>query len=251
MKKGLMRLIAYLIVLLTSPFKFATAGEPKTHEVRTLDNEAAVNMFIARLYDQIDFGNYKHLSYEVFNKAYRGFINLRIAGKLNMQHDIISVCDFSLSSTQKRLWIIDLDKKKVLFNTYVAHGQGSGEEYATAFSNNNESHQSSLGFFVTGETYNGKHGISLHLSGMDEGFNDAAHDRDIVVHGAGYVSENFIKAKNYLGRSWGCPAIPAKLTLPIINTIKGGTCLFIYYPHKQYHESSYWLNRKIPRSIIA
>jgi hypothetical protein len=233
-------------MLLTSPFKFATAAEPKSHEIRTLDNEAVVNNQILLLYNQLDFGSYSRLSYDVFNKAFRGFINLRKAGKLNAQRDIITICDFSLSSTQKRLWIIDLKKKKVLFNTYVAHGQGSGAEFPTAFSNNNNSHQSSLGFFVTGETYNGSHGISLHLAGMDDGYNDAARDREIVVHGADYVSERFIKEKKYLGRSWGCPAIPTNLTLPIINTIKEGTCLFIYYPHKQYLQTSGWINRKIP-----
>ena len=134
---------------------------------------------------------------------------------------------------------------KVLFNTWVAHGQGSGTEYATSFSNTNSSHQSSLGFYVTGTTYNGIHGTSLRLFGMDEGYNDAAFDRDIVVHGADYVSEKFIKEREYLGRSWGCPAVPSNLSLPIINTIKDGTCLFIYYPEKNYLLASNWLNKKM------
>jgi hypothetical protein len=254
MKKAMMRLFTYLVVFLTSPFKTVSADELRTTHVRPMTNEADFDKYISALYKQIDFGNYRRLSYEVFNKAYRGFVNLRNAGKLNSGKEIISVCDLSLPSSEKRLWIIDLSNMKVLFNTYVAHGRGSGEEYASAFSNSSNSHQSSLGFYVTGETYNGVHGTSLRLTGMDEGYNDAALSRGIVVHGASYVSEKFLKENNYLGRSWGCPAVPAKLSLPIINAIKDGTCLFIYFPEKRYLQASSWLNGKIsgmPGSNIA
>lgn len=249
MKKAIMRMFAYFLVFLSSPFKTVSADEPKTNEARELNSnnsETGVDNYIFSLYKRIDFGNYQRLSYEVFNKAYRGFINLRNAGKLDAGKDIISVCDFSLSSSEKRLWIIDLGKKKVLFNTYVAHGRGSGREYASVFSNNSNSHQSSLGFYVTGATYDGSHGTSLRLFGMDEGYNDAAFDRNIVVHGADYVSEKFVRENDYMGRSSGCPAVPAKLSLPIINIIKDGTCLFIYYPQKNYLATSGWLNREIP-----
>jgi hypothetical protein len=143
------------------------------------------------------------------------------------------------------MWVIDLAARKVLYNTYVAHGQGTGEDCAMMFSNKMNSHQSSLGFYVTSEVYNGEHGISLRLQGMDEGFNDAAFERDIVVHGAEYVSDKYISENQRLGRSWGCPAVPVKLAEPIINAIKEGTCLFIYYPQAKYLSNSYWLNRKI------
>ncbi len=244
MKKTIMHLFTYLAVLLSSPFRTVSADQLRTHKAGTSNSNTDVDSFIKGVYNQIDFGTHARLSYEVFSKAYIGYINLRNAGKLDGK-EIISICDFSLSSSQNRLWIIDLQNMKVLFNTWVAHGQGSGTEYATSFSNTNSSHQSSLGFYVTGTTYNGIHGTSLRLFGMDEGYNDAAFDRDIVVHGADYVSEKFIKEREYLGRSWGCPAVPSNLSLPIINTIKDGTCLFIYYPEKNYLLASNWLNKKM------
>jgi len=214
-------------------------------ETNNSNNEIRVEHFISTVYNEIDFSKCRSLSYDAFEKAYKGYLNLKNAGKLNSNKDILSICDFSLSSTENRLWIIDLSQRKVLFNTYVAHGQGSGDEYAEDFSNDFNSHQSSLGFYVTGDTYDGDHGTSLHLTGMDNGFNDAAYDRGIVVHGAEYVCDKFISANQKLGRSWGCPAVPAKLSLPIINTIKDGTCLFIYYPDKKYLKSAFWLNKKI------
>ncbi len=229
----------YLIVVAGS-YKSVQADEGTT-----VFNEVRVEKLISHIYNQIDFGKCDRLNYEAFNKAYRGYLNLRAAGKINADKEILSVCDFSLPSTQNRLWIIDLSKKEVVFNTFVAHGQGSGEEYAAAFSNSFNSHQSSLGFYVTADTYSGEHGTSLHLVGMDEGFNDAAYDRGIVVHGADYVCQKFVNENQKLGRSWGCPAVPSRLSLPIINTIKDGTCLFIYYPDNKYLNTAYWLNKKV------
>jgi hypothetical protein len=239
MKKVIVCVCAYFIVALS--FNKTVCAD----ESGPLYSDARIETYISNLYRQIDFSTCNRLPYEVFDKAFRGYINLRNSGKLNADKEIISVCDFTLSSTENRLWIIDLAQKKVLFNTYVAHGQGSGEEYAQYFSNRSNSHQSSLGFYVTGDTYEGEHGTSLHLSGMDEGFNDAAYDRDIVVHGAEYVCNKFVSDNQRLGRSWGCPAVPSKLSLPIINTIRDGTCLFIYYPESKYLKTSYWLNKKV------
>lgn len=219
------------------------AGESNVPESKS----AAIENYILNLYNQIDFGIGQCLSYDAFSKAYHGYLNLRNAGKLNIDKDILSICDFTLSSNQHRFWVIDLNKKKAIINTYVAHGHGSGEEYANSFSNRASSHQSSLGFYVTGDTYDGEHGTSLHLLGMDNDFNDAAFERGIVVHGADYVSEKHIASNNCLGRSWGCPAVPAKLSASIVNTIKDGTCLFIYYPLQKYLQASYWLNKKIDR----
>lgn len=208
-------------------------------------DETKVERHISGIYRQIDFGKNNHLAYEVFDKAYRGYLNLRDAGKLNPGKEVITVCDFHLPSSEKRMWVIDLAAKKVVFNTYVAHGQGSGDDGHLSFSNEASTHKSSLGFYVTGDTYDGEHGTSLHLMGMDEGFNDAAFERGIVVHGADYVSDRFINAKDRLGRSWGCPAVPSNLSLPIINTIKDSTCLFIYYPEHKYLATAYWLNKKV------
>lgn len=211
------------------------------------DMEHRVESYITDVYSQINFGQNEPLDKTVFHNAMIGYLNLRNAGKLNTSKSLLTICDFTKSSNDYRFWIIDLNQKKVLFHTYVAHGQGSGDEFARAFSNRQDSHQSSLGFYVTGDTYDGEHGLSLRLHGMDNGFNSAAYDRGIVVHGADYVNSNFIAGNQRLGRSWGCPAVPAGLSTAIINTIKEGTCLFVYYPQKNYLKSAYWLNRKVDR----
>jgi len=168
-----------------------------------------------------------NLALPVFEKALIGFLNLKISNNLNNNKSILTVVDFTKPSTQKRMWIIDIENKKLLLNTYVAHGQGSGFDLANAFSNKEESHQSSLGFYVTNETYFGKHGLSLRLDGFDKGINDKARERAIVIHGANYVSESFIKQTGRLGRSHGCPAVPVELTEKVIDLIKDKTCLFI------------------------
>lgn len=184
-------------------------------------------------------------SFNVFEKAYRGYLNLQAVGKLSQNKQILTICDLSLSANINRMWIIDLSQNKVLLHTLVAHGQGSGEEYAVKFSNKMNSHQTSLGFYVTGDTYTGEHGRSLYLHGMDRGFNNMAYERAIVVHGADYVSKDFICNNERLGRSWGCPAVPAKLSNKVIDHIKDGTCLFIYYPQEKYLKSSVWINKPI------
>ena len=195
----------------------------------------------ADIYSAISFENSNTLNPEVFNKAFLGFTNLKKAGKLPENSNLISIVDFSLSSTQKRLWVIDLEKKVVIFNSLVAHGKNTGEEFAQKFSNTESSYQSSLGFYITESTYNGSNGYSLKLLGMDPGYNDAALQRAIVMHGADYVSEDFIKFQKRIGRSWGCPAVPRALAEPIIDTIKGKNVLFIYYPDEQYLSTSEWL----------
>ena len=138
--------------------------------------------------------------------------------------------DFSLSSNMKRLWVIDLEKNIVLFQTLVAHGRNTGEEFAKEFSNQAQSFKSSIGFYATGEIYDGKHGKSLKLDGLEKGLNDKARERAVVIHGADYVSETFIKQNKRLGRSQGCPAIPVEMNAKIINVIKDKSCLFIYHP---------------------
>lgn len=193
------------------------------------------------IYKTIKFDNVNKLNPEVFYKAFLGFENLKKAGKLPAASHLLTVCDFSLSSTEKRLWVIDLNNHKILFNSLVAHGKNTGDEFAQKFSNTESSYQSSLGFYITESTYNGNNGYSLKLLGMDSGYNDAALHRAIVMHGADYVSEDFIKSQHRIGRSWGCPAVPRALAEPIINSIKGKNCLFIYYPDNQYLSNSEWL----------
>ena len=178
----------------------------------------------------------------IFEKAFKGFERLKQLGKIPQESTILTICDFSLSSNKKRLWVIDVQQKKILFNTLVAHGKNTGEEFAENFSNTESSLQSSMGFFVTDGTYVGENGYSLKLHGMDPGYNDAALKRLIVMHGADYVSPDFAAKHNRIGRSWGCPAIPRALAEPIINTIKNQNVLFIYYPNQEYLQNSEWLN---------
>src|SRR5262245_47994743 len=142
----------------------------------------------------------------------------------------LTVIDYSKPSSERRLWVFDLKSHELVYEELVAHGQGSGANMATAFSNNDESHQTSLGLFVTGDTYSGKNGYSLRLDGLDDGVNDRARDRAIVMHSAPYVSEAFVKANGRLGRSWGCPAISNDIARQMIDRVKGGSLVFAYYP---------------------
>ncbi|MFI0490864.1 murein L,D-transpeptidase catalytic domain family protein [Flavobacterium sp.] len=162
-----------------------------------------------------------------FSEALKGFYLLKEKGLIH--RDILTLIDFSLSSNVKRLWVIDLATNTILFNSLVAHGRNTGDEFANSFSNRDRSFKSSLGFYVTGEIYNGKHGMSLKLDGLEKGVNDNARARGVVMHAANYVSDSFIKKNKRLGRSEGCPAIPEELSKGIINTIKNKSCLFIYF----------------------
>lgn len=250
-------LLLGLVYLVTTSF-YLSKIELKNEEKKTVAKEVKLSpkknfssmSSAEQLYNEIQFTDEK-LNFEVFEKAFLGFQNLKKSGKLDASAHLLSVCDFSLSSCKKRLWVFDLDEKKVLFNSLVAHGKGTGDEYATSFSNTEDSHQSSLGFYITEQTYNGDNGYSLRLFGMDKGYNDAALERCIVMHGANYVSEDFIKSQKRIGRSWGCPAIPRELAKPIIDKIKDRTCLFIYYPDQNYMASSEWLkNAEVKDQIL-
>jgi hypothetical protein len=194
----------------------------------------------AKMYDSLKL-NFSGLSEQAFSYAGKGYDYLKLKGKIGNEN-ILSIVDFSRPSSQKRLFIIDLKNFKVLFNTYVAHGQGSGAAMATEFSNTPESYQSSLGFYTTSSTYMGKNGYSMHLEGMEKGINDKAEERAIVMHGAPYVNEDLIHNRGYIGRSWGCPAVSPKVNKPIIDKIKNGTCLFIYSENNKYLHTSKILN---------
>lgn len=153
----------------------------------------------------------------------------------------LTVIDYSKPSTEKRLWVFDLKARELVFEELVAHGQGSGGNMATQFSNQNETHQTSLGLFVTGDTYVGKNGYSLRLDGLDRGVNDNARERAIVMHGAPYVSDAFVKATGRLGRSWGCPAVSELVAHKMIDTVKGGGLVFAYYPDADWLKTSKFL----------
>jgi len=182
------------------------------------------------------------LAQNIFDLAIKGLKKLSSEGKLQ-NPNIVTIADYSQSCNKKRLYVIDLVNKKLLFNTYVAHGRNTGDEYASSFSNVEGSLKSSLGFFITENPIIGPHtGFALLIKGVEKGFNDLAEKRAIIIHAADYVSENFIKKYGRIGRSWGCPALPPDLNKPIIERIKGGSCLFVYNPDAKYISSSSLLN---------
>jgi hypothetical protein len=154
---------------------------------------------------------------------------------------IVTVIDYSLPSTERRLWVVDLAARRVLFHELVAHGVGSGENFATAFSNDPGSRRSSLGLFRTEDVYRGEHGVSLRLSGLEPDVNDRAMERAIVMHGAAYVSRAVVVARGQLGRSWGCPALERGVDRRVIERIAGGTALFAYYPDARWLRESWFL----------
>ncbi len=215
--------------------KIAAAPVAAVAKENKLSVEAVSNM----IYDSLQLDNLG-LSRQVMQMAYKGQQELINRGEVNNE-DLIAIADFSQSSDKKRLYIIDTRNYRILYNTYVAHGKNSGVNYAERFSNTPESLQSSLGFYVTRQTYSGKHGLSLKLEGLEKGFNDKAMERAIVMHGAEYIGSNRLGSA-YMGRSFGCPAVPQAESKVIINTLKNGSCLFIYHPTQKYLSASNILN---------
>lgn len=154
----------------------------------------------------------------------------------------LAVIDFSLPSSDKRLWIFDLQNEKLVLHDFVAHGNRSGDNFATSFSNTNGSHQSSIGLFRTAESYQGKHGYSLRMDGLEPGFNDRARERAIVIHSADYVNPEWIKSQGRIGRSQGCPAVRPEIGRTVVDNLKGGQFMFSWYPDQEWLQSSIYLN---------
>lgn len=173
-------------------------------------------------------------SLEALDLALDGYEKL----ELELTNPLLTVIDFSLPSTEKRLWVIDVEKEEILLHTVVSHGRNSGLLRAEKFSNRPESYQSSLGFYKTAETYHGKHGYSLRLDGLEKGFNDQARNRAIVIHGADYAREEVAKVSGRLGRSLGCPAVPTELSQDLIDLIKEGSLIFVYGKDQSYLSQS-------------
>ncbi len=203
-----------VITLLQLPFAFAKSTTnsilfPTSTEdsiTNTTTKIASPVPGVKSVYDSLHL-NLKGLSQQAFNYAKEGFNKLIEEGKL-LNDSIISIVDFSLQSGKKRLFIIDMKNYEILFNTLVAHGRNTGRETATSFSNQHSTYKSSPGFYITGDTYQGKNGYSLKLEGLERGINDNALERGIVIHGADYVSNEFVNMQGYIGRSLGCPAVP-------------------------------------------
>lgn len=179
----------------------------------------------------------KVLSFSIFRMGMLGYYNMKGLAPTAK----LIVIDFSKPSIQERLYVIDVKKEKLLYQSLVAHGVNSGSNIATSFSNTPDSRQSSLGFYITGETYEGKYGYSLRLDGVEQGVNHNARSRAIVMHAADYVSQAFVQKNGRLGRSWGCPALPKNLSKELINSIKNKSCLFIYAKDKQYLKTSKYI----------
>ncbi len=220
-----MILIQYFILLF-----FPLITTPATGKPSEPDRDLAVL--------RIQCGLEKTLPEDVFTMAMNGYYRMDTL----LKKKLLTIIDYSKPSVQKRFFVIDPVKKVVLFQSLVAHGKYSGDNYATRFSNVYGSLKSCLGFFITGETYYGRHGYSLRLDGLEPGFNDNARKRAIVIHGADYVSRQVAADYGQLGKSWGCPALPQAVTKEIIDTISNGSCLFIYGKDEGYLKTSGFLN---------
>ncbi|MDP9512538.1 murein L,D-transpeptidase catalytic domain family protein [Pseudomonas protegens] len=162
----------------------------------------------------------------------------------------LAVIDYSQPSTARRLWIFDLRSKKLVLRDLVAHGQKSGENFATQFSNRLGSYQSSLGLFRTQESYEGTHGYSLRMDGLEPGFNDRARDRAIVIHAADYVNPLWSQRQGRIGRSQGCPAVRPQVARQVIDKLKDGQFMFSWYPDQRWLKSSPYLNCQ-PRQVAS
>jgi len=227
--------VSCLAILLTS-FSWAPPTQERTAviKINLVDSLQSISDKASSLYNGLNLEE-KGLSKEAFEYAYKGYEKL-LKENLVCHPGYLTICDFSQSSKNKRLYLIDIANNTIVLNTYVAHGRNSGGEYATKFSNKLSSRQSSLGFYITKNTYRGENGLSLRMEGLDAGFNDRAYQRAIVIHGAGYIGDGSA------GRSYGCPAVPLRESNTLINTIKNGTCLFIYHPSTKYLRGSKILN---------
>lgn len=235
--------ILTVVAFIAFSFAFTTAELNK--ETKTATNiiptpEAPATLSIeeeiVQLYDVFTAKNTTMPNLESFKNGLLGYYKLADQGLV--EKELLTIIDFSLSSTQRRMWVLDMANQKVLINSVVSHGKNTGGEFATKFSNKVNSLQSSLGFYLTGETYIGGNGLSLFIDGMEEEFNSKARERYVVIHGAEYANEEVAQRMGRLGRSYGCPAVPTALTKEFINTIKGKSVVYIHSNDKNYTANS-------------
>lgn len=234
-----------LFIMLTAVLTSAATNKVEEPAVNiSVSKVSSSKSAAATLYDSMNLKSI--LNYKAFEQAFEGYKNLNANNK-----DILTIIDFSLPSTAKRMYVLDLKNKKLIYHNIVSHGKNSGENYANSFSNRHGSFQSSLGFYLTQNTYQGGNGYSLVLEGLEKGINDQAKPRAVVIHGADYCSVSVIKATGRLGRSYGCPALPRELAKPIINTIKNGSLLYIYADNEAYLAKTNLLKGKKERTLLA
>ncbi len=218
--------------ILPASSSFASIFSHKLHgNGRQNFTEKRFHEYARRIFHQT--GLYRYTDIHTFETCLIGYLNLKRQGLIKKEGLLVFI-DYRKPSTEKRFFVLDLKRKRLLFKCLVAHGRNSGERLACSFSNRPGSYKSCLGFFITGEPYSNKHGYSLNIKGVEPGINDLAESRRIVIHGADYVSRQFIKKYGRIGRSLGCPALPNNLARPVIDTIKNGSCLFIFGNDKAY-----------------
>lgn len=214
---------------------FSTSEESATYYQTTHRVQLSSDL----IYNNMNLQQYG-LSKEALNYAVEGYNNLMNEDRISNPR-YLTIVDFSKKLTEKRFFLLDLENQEVVMNTYVMHGKNSGKEMAGSFSNTINSNKSSLGFYLTRGTYTGKRGPSLRLEGLEDNFNSNALERAIVLHGSNYISDSRAK-KGKVGRSEGCPAIPMPLAEEVIDLVKGGSVIFIYYPSETYLQQSPVLN---------
>lgn len=238
----------FFVVLALSLFSFTNFNQHYTLKGTLIgDPKAAVKLTrenfddsVKRLYDHTNLQS-AGLDLKVFKMAMIGFHALKNEGKVGKKN-LITIIDFTKASTEKRFYTIDLDQRKLKFHSLVAHGRNTGENLAKSFSNQQHSNQSSLGFYLTGESYVGSKGYSLRLDGQEKNFNGNLRARAVVIHSADYVSEEWIRKNGRIGRSQGCPALPTDINKAVIETIKDKTVIFAYYKEDKYIKSSAYLD---------
>lgn len=246
MNYKLLSLGALSLALLTTHVEGSSLKKEKVEHNAVLydnaedDKEESFESRALSLYESLALNNFEAPSENVFAKALKGYLKLKNEGEI--KNEKLTIVDFSLSSTMPRLWVIDMVKQEVILQSLVSHGRNTGDEFATTFSDKIDSHMSSLGFYKTGETYQGINGFSMRLDGLEAGINSNARKRAIVVHGADYASLKLVKAQGRLGRSYGCPAVPVEVNKKLIELIKDESCLFIYHPSKDYLSKSHYLS---------
>jgi hypothetical protein len=233
-------------ILLAFQFSFSDA----IHSIcRNIENEQIQYKLEDALLQKYESFSFDMLSFTAFKQAYQGYLVLQ-QKKAIKNEKYLTIVDFTLPSTEKRLFLLDMENDQVVHHTYCAHGKNTGDLYAEKFSNTPGSLQSSLGFYITANTYKGKFDLALRLEGI-EPMNDQAMARAVVMHGADYATAQFIERQQRLGRSWGCPAVPMEEAPAIIHRIKDGSCLFIYANDEHYAQQSTVLNEwKAIASIV-
>jgi len=246
MIKQIGRVVAVLTcgLILQSFNSDSSVSTPFMYELEVKMDGEDFETIADQLYNKFTFDEESKLDNDVFKRGLKGFVFLNQTNELKNQR-YLTIIDYSLSSKKRRMWILDMQSKDVVMNELVAHGKNSGDEFATAFSNKIQSKQSSLGFYVTGETYNGKHKYSLKLTGHESGFNTNAFARGLVIHGAHYVDDRLLEAGQRIGRSFGCPAVSQEVNKSLVDLVKGGSCLFVHSDNSRYLQQSKVLNNSL------